>query len=186
MTLFATVALTTLLSAILPSPGTTAQTPIPESRPVTITARIEAVDRENRIVRLRRPGGETVDVEVPADMEGFRTLKAGDVVSATYSEAIAVRVRKPGDQAPAAAPSTSTQRKAGTPGSETRREQTFPVTVTAIDTAAPSITVKGPKGNVKTMAVRDPKQLQGVKVGDTIDVTYYESLLVKIGRPEKE
>jgi hypothetical protein len=86
------------------------------------------------------------------------------------------------DTAPA---STSTQRKDGTPGSETRREQTFPVTVTALDSTAPSITVKGPKGRVMALAVRDPTQLQGVKVGDTVDVTYYESLLVKIGRPEK-
>ena len=34
------------------------------------------------------------------------------------------------------------------------------------------------------MMVRDPTQLQGVKVGDTIDVTYYESLLVKVGRAQ--
>ena len=32
--------------------------------------------------------------------------------------------------------------------------------------------------------VRDPTQLQSVKVGDTIDVTYYESLLVKVGRAQ--
>jgi hypothetical protein len=185
MALHATVALTALLSGLLSSPETTTQATVPESRPVTINARIEAIDRERRIVRLRRVGGDSVDVEVPGQMQGFSTLKVGEMVSATYSEAIAVRVRRPGDPAPAAAPSTSTQRKEGTPGSETRREQTFPVTVTALDSTAPSITVKGPKGRVMTMAVRDPTQLQGVKVGDTIDVTYYESFLVKIGRPEK-
>ena len=185
MALSATVVLTMLLSGLLSLTEATAQSPIPESRPVTITARIEAIDREGRIVRLRRGGGDSVDVEVPGQMQGFSTLKVGDVVSATYSEAIAVRVRKPGDPAPPAAPSTSTQRRDGTPGSETRREQTFPVTVTALDSTAPSITVKGPKGRVMALAVRDPTQLQGVKVGDTVDVTYYESLLVKIGRPEK-
>jgi len=40
------------------------------------------------------------------------------------------------------------------------------------------------RGRVETMMVRDPTQLQGVKVGDTIDVTYYESLLVKVGRTQ--
>jgi hypothetical protein len=185
MTLSANVVLTAALVALVPSPGRGAQAPVPESRPVTVTATIEAIDREKRVVRLRQPGGKTVDVEVPGQMEGFSTLKVGDVVSATYTEAIAVRVRKPGDPAPAAAPTTVTTRKERTPGSETRREQTFPVTVTAIDAAAPSITVKGPQGRVVTMAVRDPTQLQGVKVGDTIDVTYYESLLVKVGRAQK-
>jgi hypothetical protein len=185
MTSPANVVLAALLSGFLPS---LAQTPVPESRPVTVNARIEAIDRERRIVRLRRlgGGGDSVDVEVPGQMEGFSTLKVGDEVSATYSEAIAVRVRKPGDPVPAAAPTTATQRKEGVAGSETRREQTFQVTVTAIDTAVPSITVKGPKGRVMTMAVRDLKQLEGVKAGDTIDVTYYESLLVKVGRPSKD
>jgi Cu/Ag efflux protein CusF len=32
------------------------------------------------------------------------------------------------------------------------------------------------------MAVRDQKQLQNLKVGDKVDVTYYESLLVKVTR----
>ena len=36
------------------------------------------------------------------------------------------------------------------------------------------------------MAVTDPKQLQDLKVGDTVDLTYYESLLVKVGRPAKK
>ena len=186
MTLFANVVLAAVLSGVVPSPGAAAQVPVPvpESRPVTVTARIEAIDRENRIVRLKRSGADSVDVKVPADMEGFRTLKVGEVVSATYMEAVAVRVRKPGDPDPTAAPTTVTQRKDGTPGSETRREQTFPVTVTAIDPKVPSITVKGPKGRVETMMVRDPTQLQSVKVGDTIDVTYYESLLVKVGRSQ--
>ena len=184
MTLFANVVLAAVLSGVAPSPGAAAQVSVPESRPVTVTARIEAIDRENRIVRLKRSGADSVDVKAPADMEGFRTLKVGDVVSATYMEAVAVRVRKPGDPAPPAEPTTVTQRKEGTPGSETRREQTFPVTVTAIDPKVPSITVKGPKGRVETMMVRDPTQLQGVKVGDTIDVTYYESLLVKVGRSQ--
>jgi hypothetical protein len=35
------------------------------------------------------------------------------------------------------------------------------------------------------LGVRDPKNLQGLKVGDTVDVTFYESLLVKVARPPK-
>jgi hypothetical protein len=33
---------------------------------------------------------------------------------------------------------------------------------------------------------RDPKQLENVKAGDMLDVTYYESLLVKVSRPPKK
>jgi hypothetical protein len=30
--------------------------------------------------------------------------------------------------------------------------------------------------------VIDPKQIQNLKMGDTVDITYYESLLVKVDR----
>ena len=124
MTLLANVFLAAVLTGVPPSPGGAAQQSIPESRPVTVTATIEAIDRENRVVRLRRPGGDTVDVRVPGDLVAFRALKVGDVVSATYTEALAVRVRKPGDPAPAAAPATVTQRKEGDPrvGNATRAD----------------------------------------------------------------
>jgi hypothetical protein len=73
-----------------------------------------------------------------------------------------------------------------TPGSETRRERTLTVTIEAIDPKVPSVRVKGPQGRVLTMAVSDPKQLQTLEPGDTVDLTYYESLLVKVGRPARK
>ena len=62
----------------------------------------------------------------------------------------------------------------------------LPVTVEAVDMKAPSLRVKGPQGRVVTMTVADPKQLQNLKAGDTVDLTYFESLLVKVGRPAKK
>jgi Cu/Ag efflux protein CusF len=94
-----------------------------------------------------------------------------------------VNLRRPGDPGPATAPMTTTQRKDRTPGSETRRQQTVAGTVEAIDAKAPSVTVKGPQGRVVALAVRDATLLQNVKLGDTVDVTYYESLLIKVARP---
>jgi hypothetical protein len=58
--------------------------------------------------------------------------------------------------------------------------------VEAIDAKAPSVTVKGPQGRVVPLAVRDATQLQNIKIGDTVDVTYYESLLVKVARPPNQ
>jgi hypothetical protein len=164
--------------------ATEGQTFNPEAT-VTVTATIEAVDKENRIVRLRRKGANSVDVKAPADMQGFNTLRAGDQVTVTYFADYAIDVRKPGDTAPPAAPSTTTQRKERTPGSETRMERTFRVTVEAIDPKAPSLTVKGPQGRVVTLGMRDANQLQNIKVGDTVDVRYFESVLVKVTPPPR-
>jgi hypothetical protein len=166
-------------------PAAGAQTPVPGSTSVTVTATIAAIDQEKRAVTLKAPDGKTIDVTASEQVEGFRSLRVGDQVTATYFDAIAIGVRKPGDPAPASAPTTITVRKDRAPGSETRREQTLRGTIEAVDAAAASVRVKGPQQRVVTLAVRDPTQLQNVKPGDTVDVTYYESLLVTVARPKK-
>jgi hypothetical protein len=162
------------------------QVPVSESAPVTVTATIEAIDKGNRTITLKTAKGNSVEISAPEQMEGFNSLRVGDQVTATYHEAVLVNVRKPGAPAPSSAQAVTTQRKDRVPGSETRKQQTFTVTIQAIDEQAPSVTVKGPQGRVVTLAVRDAKQLQTVKVGDTVDVTYYESLLIKTARPSKQ
>jgi hypothetical protein len=44
----------------------------------------------------------------------------------------------------------------------------------------------GPKGNKETIKVRDPKNLNGVKVGDMVDITYTESLAIKVDEAPKK
>ena len=61
----------------------------------------------------------------------------------------------------------------------------FRTTIDAIDARASSVTVKGVQGRVVTLALQDGKALQSLRVGDTLDVTYYESLLIDVSRPKK-
>jgi hypothetical protein len=154
-----------------------------DSKPVTVAATIEAIDKDARVVTLKGPKGQSVDVKAPDAMEGFNTLRVGDEVSATYFEAIALQVRKPGDPARSEAPETSVRRQELKPGSETRRQQTVTGTVSAVQASA--VTVKRPDGRELTIPVADPRQLQNLKPGDAVDVTYYESLFVKVARPKK-
>ncbi len=54
-------------------------------------------------------------------------------------------------------------------------------TVEAVDQEKRIITVKGPEGNIFDITAGDQvKNLAQVKVGDTMEVTYYESVAVKV------
>lgn len=163
-----------------------AQRGVVESKPVTITATIEAIDKANRAVTLKGPKGNSVELKVADQMEGFNSLKVGDQVSATYFEAVVVELSKPGARPSTGEPVTSITRNDRKPGGVARREQRFTVTIQAIDAAARSITVKGPQGRVVPLLVQDPKQLETLKVGDSVDVTYFESLLVNVSRPPRK
>ena len=54
------------------------------------------------------------------------------------------------------------------------------VTVTAINPKVPSVTFKTPGGEVKTVAVNNPANLEGVNVGDLVEITYTESLMFSV------
>ena len=162
------------------------QTPAPESTPIARTAIIEAIDKANRTVTLKGSAGNSFPVRAPEGMEGFDSLKVGDQVTVTYFTAVAVSLRKPGASPPAQVPPTTiTRRTDRTPGSETRREQTFSGKVDAIDVKALSLSVREPHGRVVPLTVSDAAQLQNLRTGDTVDVVYYESLLIKVERPQK-
>ena len=49
---------------------------------------------------------------------------------------------------------------------------------------APSVTFKGPAGNTRTIKVRYPDKLQGVSVGDTVEITYTEALAITVEKAQ--
>src|SRR5262245_10168353 len=111
------------LSIVVPVAGG-AQSATTRAEPVTVTATITAIDQANRIISFKGSDGMVAAIKAPDEMEGFKTLKVGDLVTATYYEAMAVQVRKPGTPAPPAVPpTTTTQREEDRPGSMTRRTQ---------------------------------------------------------------
>ena len=166
-----------LLGALAALPVRAAQDPKPISESVTIKATIEAIDQTAKRVTLKGPKGNYVEVDA-SGMPRFDQLKVGDVVTATYTESLAVHIRKPGEAAPPAGSDTVTRRE-GAPGATAARQRTVSVVVQAVDPKAPSVTVKTSDGRVLSFRVEDPKNLEKVKVGDKVDVTYTESLLVK-------
>jgi hypothetical protein len=60
-------------------------------RQITVLADVVAVDNDNRLVTLRGPEGNMVDLKVP-DPEQLKLIKKGDQVRAVYTEALAVAV----------------------------------------------------------------------------------------------
>ena len=64
---------------------------------VQVTATIESIDRATREVTLKGPEGKTKTIKVPDEMKSFDSLKEGDQVVATVTEAFALAVSKPSE-----------------------------------------------------------------------------------------
>jgi len=65
------------------------------ARRVTIIATIEAIDEATQHVTLRGPEGNLMEVKAQSP-ENLKKGKVGDSVRLTYTEAVAIAVRKPG------------------------------------------------------------------------------------------
>jgi hypothetical protein len=89
-----------------------------------------------------------------------------------------VHVRKPGDPAPDK--ERVIVRPQSKPGASVEEVKTMTVTVEEIDRSVPSVTIKDPQGKSRTYRVRDPKRLEGVNVGDKVDIYYTVALLLKV------
>lgn len=147
----------------------------------TVTATVVKVDQKTREVTLKGEDGREVSFVASEDVRNLAQVKPGDVVTATYAEALAYEVKKGGT---VVGPATVVGGGAAEPGSRPAagiaRQTTATVIITAIDHKVPSVTFKGPQGNTRTIKVMHPEKLEGVSVGDTVELTFTEAFAIKV------
>lgn len=155
---------------------------VSESESVTMKASIEVIDKTARTVTLKGPRGNLVTVQAGESVKRFDQLKVGDVVTATFTLAVAARIRKPGDPEPKEVKESLTPLTEKV-GAKAYAEQTITVSVEEIDRTAPSITVKTPDGRVLSFRVKNVANLKNLKVGDQVDITVRLGLLLSVDPP---
>jgi hypothetical protein len=147
----------------------------------TVTATVVKIDQATREVTLKMEDGEEVSFVAGDEVKNLAQLKAGDRVTATYAEALAYEVRKGGEMvAPATAVAGGSAEPGMKPAGGIARQTTVTVAITAIDPKVPSVTFTGPRGNSRTIKVMHPEKLEGVSVGDTVELTYTEAFGIKV------
>lgn len=155
--------------------------PIVVKDKISVTATIEAIDMTNRTVTLKGPKGNLFDLVVDEGVSRFDALKVGDTVKADYYEQVAYEVQKPG-----ATPAPDTVTAGGgkltgeKPGGAVIKQTVTTVTVMAIDMETPAVTIRTSDGEILSFRVRKRKNLEGVKVGDKVQVTQTSALMIAV------
>ncbi len=150
-------------------------------------ASVEAIDQSTRMVTLKGSKGKSVTFKASENVKNLAQVKVGDNVKFAYYESVAVRVLKEGEVAPAASESAAMARaKPGeTPAGVVGKETIVNATITAIDKKAKTATLKGENGQSVTVTPRDPGNLDKVKVGDRLVITYTEAVAVSLEKVAK-
>ena len=156
-----------------------AQTKVIPKEFKSVTVTVEAIDTSARYVTVKKPDGMNETFYVPSTMKRFDSLKVGDKINATYYENVVIQLKEPG------APEVSKSAGAlvpveGAPAGTRSYQRTITATITAIDPKLPSITFSGPNGWTYSTRVEDKAALAKVKVGDKVDITWTEAMILSL------
>jgi len=158
---------------------------VEKSRVVTVTSTVEALDLASRMVTLKGPEGNTITFRVDETVKNLPQVEVGDEVVVRYYQSLAVRMAKSGESQGEAAFELTTAKPGDRPGGMETTQVTITASIEAIDKERSLVTLKGPEGDVETVKVMDPKNLDKVKVGDRIAITYTEALAISVEEVKK-
>ena len=153
---------------------------------VTATATVTKINQKTREVQIKTTDGQVAKFVAGDNVQNLAQVKKGDVITVVYTEALAYEVRKHSTTGATTAAGAAVANQGEKPAVAAAQQTTVTVKITAIDTKAPSVTVKGPEGDVETIKVKDPSKLSGLKVGDTVDITYTEAIAISVDPATKK
>lgn len=145
-----------------------------------MTAKVKSIDYKTRKITLVQ-GSDTFDITADKEVINFNQIKKGDTVSVKYKEAIVLDVHKGGKASGPRETDTAWRGKPGEkPQAGVSSEVTQTVVISKIDRKEPSVTFKDVDGETQKFKVMHPERLEGVNVGDSVDITYSEAMAVKV------
>jgi hypothetical protein len=170
----------TLVGGVLLPGGSVAaaQSRTIEGESITTTVTIEAIEQSTRTLSVKDEKGIYEQVQVPPGFSGFASLKVGDKVTLRYYDNVVVRLKRPGEAATDVDSAALTRPAGSNAGGTAATQRTITVTVTAKDPKTNAVTVRGPNNYVYSRKVKDKKVWDTLKVGDQLDMTWTEALLI--------
>ena len=153
-----------------------------DSKTVTATAVVQAIDQNTREVTLKGENGNVFSFVAGDEVKNLSQVRVGDTVKVTYTESIAIEVKRVDGGSPDVTAAASVERAAPgeKPAGSVARTVTASAVIVAIDRTTNRVTLRGPSGDDRVVQVKDPKNLENVQVGDMVYATYTESLGISI------
>lgn len=134
-------------------------------------AEVVAVDEKSRTLSIKRDDGNTLTVVVAPGVKNLAQMRVGDIVVAEYGRAQALSLEK--------IPANGTSH-AGKKTATATNSRSIVADIVAIDDKKGFATLKGTKGNVVDVAVKDRKALGKVKIGDQVRLEYTDAIAVSV------
>ncbi|NJD36333.1 MAG: hypothetical protein FIA96_16130 [Betaproteobacteria bacterium] len=153
---------------------------------VKASAVVTAIDKATRTVTLKGAEGRSFDVVAGDAVRNFAQIKVNDEVVVEYVRALTLEVKKSGGPAQRVDTVDAVRAKPGaTPAGAVGRQVMIVADVIDVNPKDKTITVKGPKGNIVELEVKNPDHFKVVKKGDQIEANYVEAVALSVEPAKK-
>jgi hypothetical protein len=156
------------------------------SQSMVVTALVEAIDQESRVVTLRRADGEVITFTAGDDVRNLAQVSVGDHLTAEYVETVSVQVMAAdGLEAEAAEVAAMARAAEGDmPGFAAMDALVVTATVEEINLEMNTFKLKGPAGVISEYTARVPENLKRAAVGDLVVMTVTSAVAIVVeGKP---
>jgi hypothetical protein len=152
------------------------------SQSMTVSAVVEAIDQETRVVTVRKSDGEEITFTASDDVRNLAQVVVGDFLIAQYTETVSVEVMaNDGIEADAAGVSAMARAEEGEkPGFAAMDATIVTATVEEINLEMNTFKLKEPDGSVNEYMARNPENLKRAAVGDLVVITVTESVAIVV------
>jgi hypothetical protein len=158
-----------------------------ETQVVSVRARVTAVDLATRRVTIQDASGGEATFYADEAVKNLPQVKVGDELVGELAQSVVLELRAPTqaeiDAGTEILDVVATAEPGQRPAGLFVRQIRALLTVDAIDKQAGTATLRGPAGNALAVPARDPRNLDRVRVGDTVVATYTEALRLEVVAP---
>ncbi|MEN9479223.1 MAG: hypothetical protein RLZZ298_618 [Pseudomonadota bacterium] len=167
----------------------TSQAPgkIGEADAIQVQGKVKSINKKTREVTLVGPQGNQIVLPAGDEVKNFDQIRVGDLVTLTYVQALVVELKKV-ENSGIGERVESENRVAAKPGEKPAGmvEKTVRVVanVVAVNPKAQTVTLRGAKRTVE-VAVNDPALLKSVQVGNQVEATYIEAVVLVVTAEKK-
>jgi len=148
------------------------------------TVVVKALDLDKRLITLEGPRGNVGVYEVGDEVKRLSEIRVGDKIQARYQVAAAAELREATAEEKASPVKivTASERAPSDkpPAAGIGRAVRVVTTIDALDRSARTLTVKGPLDGIVTLNVLDPAAFDHLQIGQTILVSFGETLVLSV------
>jgi hypothetical protein len=164
-----------------------APAPVGEGQLIEVTAKVEDVDLQKRLITVKGPQGRVVVSKVDPAVDNLDKVKVGDEVEIKYYRAALQQAEKIDPSAPRSGTVTESAAATGTvgdmPAGIAAREVRETVEILDVDPYKKAVAFRGMDGKYREISVDAPHLehwLDDLKKGDKVRVAYQEALAIKV------